>query len=256
MCTYDTPTSDQHTNLSWISQPIPSVQALLSQLTPSDERSYSRLQEPIHANDLPRTSNEQSTTLHLPNRQPSTGKLEQSPVSENWQDRLATISYRHSDDISNSEHKTQKMITKAKIMRSIEDPLLRKLLIVIFASRWWNFDEVEPEAAYNALIETCGDIYKCRICNHEKTRWDRALAHIRKHVEHRPFVCFGRSCSNGRKCTSRFFTKECLSAHQKSNTVVCHCGAEVIPKNLSRHQRSLKCREAQTAPQSAETVVD
>ncbi|KAG8809275.1 hypothetical protein FRC17_003520 [Serendipita sp. 399] len=98
-----------------------------------------------------------------------------------------------------SEHNTRKALTRTKLMRMIDDLSIRAILTVIFGSIWWKQDEIEPEAAYNSLIETLIEGYRCKICSHEKTRWDRALAHIRKHVEHRPFACTGRTCGNDKK---------------------------------------------------------
>ncbi|KAG8782655.1 hypothetical protein FRC20_006736, partial [Serendipita sp. 405] len=200
--------SNQSANLWPYRQSSPSEQALLKQpwtctvdgLLSPDEQTHSRPQGPIHTTDLKHTPGDQSIAPNPPNEQLNTNEREeQPPMTENRLVPIAHVVYRPYDDPVDTEHKTRKAITKAKLMRIIDDLFLRTILNVIFGSMWWRLDEIEPEAAYNSLIESCGDIHKCRICNHEKTRWDRALAHIRKHVEHRPFVCFGRSCSNGRK---------------------------------------------------------
>lgn len=72
---------------------------------------------------------------------------------------------------------------------------LREKLREIFRSVWWMQNLHEPEEAFAAFIEKVENhSYRCRICPQENCRPDRAVAHFRKHIDHRPFRCTGRNC--------------------------------------------------------------
>lgn len=75
---------------------------------------------------------------------------------------------------------------------------LRTALRKILAELWWYNNRAEPEHAFDALVwkDEEGN-FVCMICPRIYTRADRATAHIRKHLDHRPFVCNGEKCQAG-----------------------------------------------------------
>jgi len=117
---------------------------------------------------------------------------------------------------------------------------LRPKLLEIFESSWWRQNQPEPSEAFSAFITALpGREYKCLFCRTSRNRMDRAVAHCRKHLHHRPFYCDGEKCRNGPgawyenstsiglvlttciRSGSRFFTRECLTAHRKQGKRRC-----------------------------------
>ncbi|KAG8828560.1 hypothetical protein FRC19_003899 [Serendipita sp. 401] len=129
--------SNQSANLWPYRQSSPSEQALLKQpwtctvdgLLSPDEQTHSRPQGPIHTTDLKHTPGDQSIAPNPPNEQLNTNEREeQPPMTENRLVPIAHVVYRPYDDPVDTEHKTRKAITKAKLMRIIDDLFLRTIL--------------------------------------------------------------------------------------------------------------------------------
>jgi hypothetical protein len=75
---------------------------------------------------------------------------------------------------------------------------LRQVLSDIFTTSWWRNNEPEPEGIFTPFIERLNNHkYKCAFCHTVQSRMDRAVAHCRKHLRHRPFYCDGERCGGG-----------------------------------------------------------
>lgn len=75
---------------------------------------------------------------------------------------------------------------------------LRKLLRDMMEAKWWRQNQPEPEGVFTPFIETVAHHqYDCIFCDTSNSRMDRAVAHCRKHLRHRPFYCNGEKCRNG-----------------------------------------------------------
>jgi hypothetical protein len=72
---------------------------------------------------------------------------------------------------------------------------LRQILELILSQPWWYHNKFEPDHALDVLIwkDEQGTL-NCTICLRRYTRADRAIGHIRKHLDHRPYVCNGEKC--------------------------------------------------------------
>lgn len=125
---------------------------------------------------------------------------------------------------------------------------LRKAVCDIMTTNWWRQNEPEPEGVFGIFIDIIAhQQYQCVFCLMLNSRMDRAIAHCRKHLHHRPFYCNGEKCRNGPgACGSRFFTRECLTAHRKHHIITCTtCATPVEEKNLRRHKKSKRCFSTQ-----------
>jgi hypothetical protein len=83
---------------------------------------------------------------------------------------------------------------------------------------WRRAGEVEPKdpntgrsVLYELLEERTsenkGPVYKCRLCNREFNRSDRAITHLRhKHLDHRPIRCGG-------ECGTKGWCEDFLTCH-------------------------------------------
>ncbi|PVF98962.1 hypothetical protein CPB86DRAFT_325801 [Serendipita vermifera] len=68
-------------------------------------------------------------------------------------------------------------------------------------------------------------------------RLERALDHVRSHLNHRPFQCEG-DCPKGETCDARFFAKSHLQDHVKrTESARCEtCGQVIRIQNMPRHR--------------------
>lgn len=130
-----------------------------------------------------------------------------------------------------------------QILPHPEQEALRRHLENLLTQMWWISNEMEPNGAFSPFIEKIEDHrFRCIFCVQVHSRSDRAIAHCRKHLDHRPFACPGGCRVPFEVCTARFFTKECLMAHRKQEKRVCSsCGLILDKKNLKRHYQSNKC---------------
>lgn len=132
-------------------------------------------------------------------------------------------------------------------LRTEEHRRLRVALHGVMTSQWKLQNELEPTPQHmlqfsqrsvnndgNALYR-CLFYHKGKACEKTWNRPERILAHLRKEIELRPFVCDGENdvCA----CKSRFFAEDTLQQHRKNvNTIPCtHCPAMVTPRNVQRH---------------------
>ncbi|PVF92895.1 hypothetical protein CPB86DRAFT_145931 [Serendipita vermifera] len=123
-----------------------------------------------------------------------------------------------------------------------------QLVDQIRASSWFRNNQSEPEdlpgqSIYLRFLKRISDAgtYLClyRGCNRTFDRRDRALGHVRQHLNHRPFFCGGK-CFNG-SCKERFFSAAYLRTHISRSKIQCeHCPAQIFPQNMRRHLKS--CR--------------
>ncbi|KAG8772399.1 hypothetical protein FRC15_002757 [Serendipita sp. 397] len=68
-------------------------------------------------------------------------------------------------------------------------------------------------------------------------RFERAVEHVRSHLNHRPFKCTGE-CDIGPSCKRRFYAQQYLRDHlnRKGKTQCTICLRSVLVQNLGRHQ--------------------
>lgn len=68
-------------------------------------------------------------------------------------------------------------------------------------------------------------------------RLERALDHVRSHLNHRPFGCKGE-CQKGDSCDARFFARSHLQDHVKRTESACceTCGQVIRIQNMPRHR--------------------
>jgi len=68
-------------------------------------------------------------------------------------------------------------------------------------------------------------------------RLERALDHVRSHLNHRPFGCKGE-CQKGESCDARFFARSHLQDHVKRTESACcdTCGQVIRIQNMPRHR--------------------
>jgi hypothetical protein len=83
-----------------------------------------------------------------------------------------------------------------QILPSVEQEALRELLLGLLKQGWWFRNELEPNGSFSPFIEKFEEHrFKCVFCRQVHSRSDRAIAHCRKHLDHRPFACPG-SCKS------------------------------------------------------------
>jgi hypothetical protein len=72
-------------------------------------------------------------------------------------------------------------------------------LKTILTSPWRINNEAEPEGVFSPFITKVSQHqFQCVFCSQEHSRSDRAVAHCRKHINHRPFSCHGSYCRDKR----------------------------------------------------------
>jgi len=126
----------------------------------------------------------------------------------------------------------------------------REALDEILRAPWKIANQREPQDDLLLQFTTRdGRFYKCDFwrgnekCVKEFDRKDRALDHIRTHIELQPFVCRELGCNQ------RFCSKPDLLQHEKNKVKVqCEqCGAPILPKNMARHHATLACKTGRWA---------
>lgn len=126
-------------------------------------------------------------------------------------------------------------------------PQLRGALRAAIESDWWRMNTPEKHQDLDQfLVQPRPDQWRCMLrgCPDEVTwnRKERAVDHVRKHLDHRPFQCVNDRCGNT-DCTLAFLSKRDLQSHLKPVSVDCdRCGQTVRKRNLPRHQESTTCR--------------
>jgi hypothetical protein len=76
-----------------------------------------------------------------------------------------------------------------------EHEQLCRILTTILTSAWRRNNEHEPDGVFLQFITKVSQHQlRCIFCGIENTRTDRAVAHCRKHINHRPFSCSGSYC--------------------------------------------------------------
>ncbi|PVG03441.1 hypothetical protein CPB86DRAFT_779162 [Serendipita vermifera] len=123
---------------------------------------------------------------------------------------------------------------------------LRRALFHILNSAWKHHNEREPtDEILLQFTSRSGKLYRCLFhkqegqqCPKEFDRKDRALDHIRTHIDLQPFCCREHGCFQ------RFCSKPDLLQHEKNKekTQCDQCGAKILPKNLARHKATNLCR--------------
>lgn len=79
-----------------------------------------------------------------------------------------------------------------------------------------------------------------RPCGSQATsfkRLERALDHVRSHLNHRPYAC-NKECQKGDACDARFFARSHLQDHVKRTESACceTCGQVIRIQNMPRHR--------------------
>lgn len=70
-------------------------------------------------------------------------------------------------------------------------------------------------------------------------RFERAVEHVRSHLNHRPYKCDGTCNPEATACQRRFFAHQYLRDHltRKGKTPCIICGRSVLTQNMSRHNQ-------------------
>lgn len=133
---------------------------------------------------------------------------------------------------------------------------LRRRLQDILLSHWWRNNELEQHQELADLLEhDRPNEWRCVLggCQRNEVTWsrkERAVDHIRRHLDHRPFKCADNACGNT-ACTLAFLSKRDLHSHLNPVSVDCErCGRTVKKRNLPRHQGSSCCRRVFRPPSS------
>lgn len=123
-------------------------------------------------------------------------------------------------------------------------PELIQLQKHIQGQAWLHTNEPEPrDEAGNSIFgnflvyNEVASEYICRFdrCPKVLDRRDRAIGHIRKHFQHRPFIC-GGSCGV-ELCQERFYCRSYLTSHVNRPKAKCSsCGREFFKQDLRRHK--------------------
>ena len=88
------------------------------------------------------------------------------------------------------------------LFRSLPNGEIRDVVGDILQSRWLSQNEMEPStptsqdalgpspsaSIYKRLVSD-GPVKRCRLCKYQNERFDRILAHLRSHFNHRPYAC-------------------------------------------------------------------
>ncbi len=111
------------------------------------------------------------------------------PAESNSANRLRTISARD-------------------LFRSLPNGEVKGLVGNFLQSRWLSQNEMEPSIPMSqdapgtspltsiyVLLVSDSPVKRCKLCQYQNERFDRILAHLRSHFNHRPYACNG-SCSS------------------------------------------------------------
>lgn len=116
----------------------------------------------------------------------------------------------------------------------------RAKLLSLLQQPWLLFNQPEPTGAFTFLLtNSTNGRQECSICSKPCRRGGRALEHIRAHLGHKPFSCYGgdQGCSRF-TCGKLFHSKEALKDHQRRTNSQCIiCDRVVLSKNYLRHVR-------------------
>lgn len=122
---------------------------------------------------------------------------------------------------------------------------LLQLLQTILIASWYLNNQHEPRDSskrsvfFNFLVHQSKGVYACLFedCHAAFPRQDRALGHVRKHFNHRPFVCTGPCAATG--CKERFWCRSYLKTHLTRQKVSCAvCKTRLYPQNMTRHMKT------------------
>lgn len=147
--------------------------------------------------------------------------------------------------IDSSEQRELNPQEKAKILDKLypSDDQYRQALRGVLQSLWYQKGTLEPQGELSDFIARRGQRnFACTSCHREYKRADRAIAHFRTHIEHRPFKC-AKALGCGDKSwldtlflssVSRvfsidfyifsnmaFFTNDCLKSHCRKQEKTC-----------------------------------
>ncbi|PVF92627.1 hypothetical protein CPB86DRAFT_175550 [Serendipita vermifera] len=126
-------------------------------------------------------------------------------------------------------------------------PPLQQPMRDILSSTWWINNTMEPNHELRQFIRVESRTrFHCLLCKKIFVREDRAIAHVRSDIDHRPFTC-NRLCGDN-TCTLAFLSNRDLLSHKIKPTTTCpHCSIQVTSRNLTRHMRSQRCLRSNPA---------
>ncbi|KAG8811008.1 hypothetical protein FRC18_003714 [Serendipita sp. 400] len=125
-----------------------------------------------------------------------------------------------------------------------DHPRLRERLREVMDSDWKLEDRLESDRnhilQFTPQDSTSGN-FSCLFwgdsipCRRTFSKSQHALTHVRKHIQHRPYVCDPICPFNGKPCSKRFTTKSVLKNHKRGKIQCKFCRKFMRAHNLRRH---------------------
>jgi hypothetical protein len=108
---------------------------------------------------------------------------------------------------TNSANRLRTMSAR-DLFRSLPNGEVKGVVGTFLQSRWLSQNEMEPSiitshdapgtspstSIYVCLVSD-GPVKRCKLCHYQNERFDRILAHLRSHFNHRPYAC-NNSCGS------------------------------------------------------------
>lgn len=132
-----------------------------------------------------------------------------------------------------------------------------RLIDEIYVSEWLQNDEEEPKTPLghsvllNFVIRGSRVQYTCTLssCGASFGRLERALGHVRLHMNHKPYVCNHSCWAENGKCSRRYSDRASLKNHQIRGRGTCPtCSKRLMPQNMARHRSRCRGADSSTKP--------
>lgn len=148
-------------------------------------------QDKLLTSNPPNVSNflDCAATSHPPPALPDNSGLTENNSESNSANRLRTVSARD-------------------LFGSLPTGDVKNVVGNFLQSRWLSQNEMEPSiptsqdasgtslsTSIYILLVSDGPVKRCKLCNYQNERFDRILAHLRSHFNHRPYAC-NSSCGS------------------------------------------------------------